>query len=131
MFIMSLVFSCVLYLLILKKSALIYCIFVGFFSLPHLNSFISCTIFPYIPIVSLSVLCYQCLYIFLHLLFLPALQCRFPLCLTPPPPPLIPLSSCMLVVTFVRYPGCLLPAVLLCDLTAALPRMGPFIRAKE
>ncbi len=35
------------------------------------------------------------------------------------------------VVTFVCYPGCLLPAVLLCDLTAALPRMGPFIRAKE
>ena len=48
------------------------------------------------------------------------------------PPPLTPPSvSVYIVVTFVHYPGFWLPAVLLCDLPAALPRMGPFIRAKE
>lgn len=48
-------------------------------------------------------------------------------------PPALPTPSVTvyIVVTFVHYPGCWLPAVLLCDLTAALPRMGPFIRSKE
>lgn len=36
-----------------------------------------------------------------------------------------------IAVTFVHYPGCWLPAVLLCDPTAALLRMGPFIRAED
>lgn len=98
------------------------------FPAPCLFSFLFCTFLlslSVIPIAPLLELSYQQLWIFLHLIFIPSIQQLLPL--KPP----CPLSSLYIVVTFVHYPGCWQPAVLLCDLTAAFPRMGPFIRPAE
>lgn len=52
---------------------------------------------------------------------------------TVPLPSVPPTSSftVYIAVTFAHFPGCRPPAVLLCDLTAALPRVGSFIKARE
>lgn len=93
-------------------------------------------VFPSLPALPLSLSirshCLLCLYLatsmcecsYILSSCLLSNQCVFP---EPAHPP----SLVYIVVTFVRCPGCWLPAVLLCDLPAALRRMGQFIRAKD